>query len=72
MKTASNEQGIRFIDLFAGLGGFHVGVSQLGHQCVFASELDEGLREIYTKNFSLTPEGDIRRVNEKQIHCRQK
>lgn len=67
MRTASNEQGIRFIDLFAGLGGFHVGVSQLGHQCVFASELDEGLREIYTKNFSLTPEGDIRRVNEKQI-----
>ena len=67
MRTATNEQGIRFIDLFAGLGGFHVGVSQLGHQCVFASELDEGLRDIYIKNFSLKPEGDIRSIDEKLI-----
>jgi DNA (cytosine-5)-methyltransferase 1 len=42
---------MRFVDLFAGLGGFHVALSALGHECVFASEIDEELREIYAKNF---------------------
>lgn len=53
---------MRFIDLFAGLGGFHVALRQLGHECVFASEIDEGLRDLYSKNFGLTPHGDIRKV----------
>jgi len=43
---------LRFVDLFAGLGGFHVAMSRLGHECVFASELDEDLRAIYIRNFS--------------------
>ncbi len=42
---------LRFIDLFAGLGGFHAGLSKLGHECVFASEINEGLRQLYVKNY---------------------
>jgi DNA (cytosine-5)-methyltransferase 1 len=53
---------MRFVDLFAGLGGFHLALEQLGHSCVFASELDPDLQRIYSKNFSLTPSGDIRNV----------
>jgi len=53
---------MRFIDLFAGLGGFHVGLQRLGHKCVFASELDTNLQELYEKNFGLRPHGDIRAV----------
>src|ERR1700730_10553767 len=53
---------MRFIDLFAGLGGFHVALRQLGHECVFASEVDEVLRDLYSKNFGLMPHGDIRKV----------
>jgi DNA (cytosine-5)-methyltransferase 1 len=53
---------MRFIDLFAGLGGFHVALRQLGHECVFASEIDKGLRELYSNNFGLIPHGDIRKV----------
>ena len=42
---------LRFIDLCAGLGGFHAGLSALGHECVFASEINKELREVYEANF---------------------
>lgn len=51
---------LRFIDLFAGLGGFHQALTQLGHECVFASELDPELAALYEKNFGVKPKGDIR------------
>lgn len=42
---------MRFVDLFAGLGGFHIALRRLGHECVFASEIDDELRAIYARNF---------------------
>jgi len=45
---------LKFIDLFAGLGGFHQALVSLGHECVFASEIDPELAELYFKNFGLT------------------
>jgi DNA (cytosine-5)-methyltransferase 1 len=56
---------LRFIDLFAGLGGFHQAMSRLGHRCVFASEIDPELAALYEKNFSLKPLGDIRKTHTK-------
>jgi len=53
---------LRFIDLFAGLGGFHQAMSRLGHRCVFASEIDPELAALYVKNFGLKPLGDIRKT----------
>ena len=37
----------KFIDLFAGLGGFHVAMERLGGECVFASELQSVLQKLY-------------------------
>ena len=53
---------MRFVDLFAGLGGFHIALKKLGHKCVFACETDQKLASLYERNFGLRPSGDIRRV----------
>ena len=54
---------LRFIDLFAGLGGFHQALASLGHECVFACEIDSELAELYEKNFGVRPRGDIRTLH---------
>ncbi len=46
--------GYEFIDLFAGIGGFHEALSNLGALCVFASELDESARKTYRLNHGRT------------------
>lgn len=59
---------LRFVDLFAGMGGFHAALSSLGHECVFASELDEELRTLYLRNFPSMKDrvfGDIRASKDK-------
>lgn len=58
---------LRFADLFAGLGGFHIGLARLGHVCVFACEADPELRGVYERNFGLEPAGDIREVDESNV-----
>lgn len=58
---------LRFIDLFAGLGGFHLALKTLGHECVFASEIDPNLAELYEKNFGIRPFGDIRTLDIKTV-----
>lgn len=59
---------LKFIDLFAGLGGFHLALTQLGHECVFASELRKDLQELYKINYPGTRiEGDITKINLKDI-----
>lgn len=49
----------RFADLFAGLGGFHLALSELGGECVFAAEWDETLNDLYEENYGLKPWGDL-------------
>ncbi len=46
-----NKPDFTFIDLFAGIGGFHLAASNLGGKCVFASECDDNARKTYEVNF---------------------
>ncbi|WP_052118453.1 DNA cytosine methyltransferase [Erwinia oleae] len=62
-----NTSAFRFVDLFAGIGGFHAGMAENGGKCVFACEIDDALRKIYESNFGVFPEGDIKKVDEKSV-----
>jgi DNA (cytosine-5)-methyltransferase 1 len=57
----------KFIDLFAGIGGFRQGFEEVGFECVFSSEIDPHAREMYRQNFGELPYGDITQVDETVI-----
>src|SRR5690606_16822114 len=54
---AKKKKEFRFIDLFAGIGGFHIAMHESGGKCVFASEIDKFARQTYKHNFiKISPE----------------
>ena len=53
----------KYIDLFAGIGGFHQAADMLGGECVFASEIDEEAKKAYEINYKIKPHGDITKIN---------
>ncbi len=57
----------RFVDLFAGLGGFHVALRELGGEGVFAAEWEPGLNALYRKNFGITPWSDVNELDDPRI-----
>lgn len=59
--------GYTFIDLFAGVGGFRLGLESLGAKCIFSSEIDSDAKKIYQKNYGDLPEGDITKIMTSEI-----
>ena len=49
----------KFIDLFAGIGGFHQAMTLYGGECVFASEIDKECQRQYSTQFRMDVKGDI-------------
>lgn len=60
-------KGLKFIDLFAGIGGFRIALEETGAECVFSSEWDKQACKTYSANFNDIPEGDITEIDEKDI-----
>lgn len=60
-------EGLKFIDLFAGIGGFHQALSSFNTECVFASEWDKHAAKTYEVNYNLKPSGDITLIDENDI-----
>lgn len=57
----------QFIDLFAGIGGFHQAMVQLGGQCVYASEIDKFCIERYKENYNIDADHDITKINPEEV-----
>lgn len=60
-------KGFKYIDLFCGIGGFHLALNSFGAECVFASDIDANARKVYQKNFGMEPKGDITKIQNKDI-----
>lgn len=57
----------KYIDLFAGIGGFHQAAKALGGECVFASEIDKDAQKAYEFNYDIKPYGDITKIDASDI-----
>ena len=57
----------KFIDLFAGIGGFRLAMQNLGGKCVFTSEWDKDAQKTYRANFGEVPFGDITKEETKKF-----
>ena len=53
----------KFIDLFAGIGGFRKGFEDAGLKCVFTSEMNPQCQQVYESNFGEKPSGDITKID---------
>ncbi len=58
---------VEYIDLFAGIGGFHQAMNSFNGKCVFASEWDKEAAKTYFVNYGIGPEGDITKIKEEDI-----
>lgn len=56
------KKNLRFIDLYAGIGGIRLGFENENCQCVFSSEIDKYAQQTYYSNFKETPSGDITKI----------
>jgi len=71
MRATPSEPAFRFIDLFAGIGGFRKALDAVGGECVFTCEIDRFCQQTYTANFDITRSvpihDDIRTLHEDDI-----
>lgn len=69
--NSNNNNKLKFIDLFAGVGGIRLGFDDYKRdkdtECVFSSEWDRFAQKTYKANFGVTPAGDITKVHDYQI-----
>lgn len=72
-RSYTNAERLKFIDLFCGIGGFHLAAQQVCREraikceCVFASDIDRDAQAMYEANFGVRPFGDITKIDERDI-----
>ena len=63
----TNSNKLKFIDLFAGIGGIRLGFEHIGAKCVFSCEIDKFAQQTYLANFNDKPHEDIIKIDIKNI-----
>ena len=61
------KKNFKFIDLFCGLGGFRIALEKQNCNCVFSSDIDKAVAQVYENNFGDYPSGDITKIESKDI-----
>ena len=54
---------MKYIDLCCGIGGFHQALSNMGMECVMASDIDKNCIDNYELNYKIRPEGDLTKID---------
>ncbi|HAC65942.1 MAG TPA: DNA (cytosine-5-)-methyltransferase, partial [Cyanothece sp. UBA12306] len=52
----------KFIDLFAGIGGFRLAFEQVQYHCVYSCEINEPCQKVYYNNFAECPDNDVTKI----------
>lgn len=58
-NMSSSSVPFQFVDLFAGVGGFHAALSAFGGECVYAVEKDPEAAAVYERNWRMPALGDV-------------
>jgi DNA (cytosine-5)-methyltransferase 1 len=64
---SQEQQKIKYIDLFCGIGSFHYSFNPLGWDCVMACDIDKAAKDTYKENYGIMPLDDIRKIDIKTI-----
>lgn len=67
MTFRTMKRPLQFVDMFCGIGGFHIAMQNLGAKCVFACDIDKEARKAYHANFGMHPHGDITKLDLEKI-----
>lgn len=66
-RRTEEEAAFTFIDLFAGIGGMRIAYESAGGKCVYSNEWNKYCQQTYFSNFGEQPDGDITKVEAKDI-----
>lgn len=66
-EPLTKDEGYRFIDLFAGIGGMRIAYERAGARCVYSNEWNKYSQQTYYANFGVQPDGDITKVDAESI-----
>ena len=67
MKNNNEQKTFKFIDLCAGIGGFHLALKEYGGECVLAAEIDKFAIEVYKENYNINSENNITKIAKRDI-----
>ena len=58
---------MKYIDLFCGIGSFHLAMDKYNHECVFSCDINPHVRKTYEINHKMAPHGDIKQIHAETI-----